>query len=117
MTLRSKQSAFVVLVGRLIAEATSRGYELTFGEAYRSPEEALRLSKAGTGITGSLHSSRLAIDLNLFRDGEYQHDTESYRPLGEWWEAQSTPEVMCRWGGRFMRKDGNHFSVAHEGKA
>jgi len=117
MTLREKQSAFVVLVARLILEADRRGVALTFGEAYRSPEEALRLSTTGQGIAGSLHASRLAIDLNLFIDGVYQHETAAYKPLGEWWERQSTPTLRCKWGGRFVRADGNHFSVAHEGKA
>ena len=40
MTLREKQSAFVRLVAELIQQATAQGTELTFGEAYRSPEEA-----------------------------------------------------------------------------
>lgn len=112
--LRRKQSAFVQLVGRLIAHAYAEGYELTFGEAYRSPEEAARLARIGAGITKSLHTDRLAIDLNLFKDGRYVTTTEHYRPLGEWWEAQSTPELECCWGGRF--RDGNHFSVSHGGR-
>lgn len=111
MTLREKQSAFVVLVGALIAEAARRGYALTFGECYRSPEEAARLAKAGKGIAESLHTQRLAIDLNLFKDGVYLSSTESHRPLGEWWEAQ---HPLCRWGGRFG--DGNHYSLTHAGR-
>jgi len=114
LSLRAKQSAFVRLVARLIDEATLRGYDLTFGETYRSKEEAARLAAAGLGIKGSLHCSRLAIDLNLFRDGKYLTDTESYQPLGEWWEAQSRQDVECCWGGRF--KDAGHFSIAHGGK-
>lgn len=114
MTLREKQSWFVVLVARLIDEATRRGYALTFGEAWRSPEEAARLAKIGKGIKASLHTQRLAVDLNLFIDGVYQTKSEAYRPLGEWWEAQSTTEITCAWGGRF--NDGNHFSIAHAGR-
>lgn len=113
MTLRQKQSAFVRLVARLIYQATSMGYELTFGEAKRSAEEAARLAKLNKGIKNSLHVLQLAIDLNLFRDGRYLTSTEAHRPLGEWWEAQSTPELQCTWGGRFG--DGNHYSVAHGG--
>ena len=114
MTLREKQSWFVVLLGQLIEEANRRGYALTLGEAYRSPEEAARLAKAGKGIAQSLHTSRLAIDLNLFIDGKYQAASKAYQPLGEWWEEQSTSEVTCACGGRF--NDGNHFSVAHGGR-
>lgn len=114
MTLRRKQSAFVRLVAQLIDHAYSEGFELTFGEAYRSPEEAARLAKTGAGITRSLHIDRLAIDLNLFKDGKYLTATAYHRPLGEWWEAQSTPELQCCWGGRFS--DGNHYSIAHQGR-
>jgi hypothetical protein len=27
--------------------------------------------------------------------------------LGEYWEGL---DIMCTWGGRFKRKDGNHYS-------
>jgi hypothetical protein len=112
MTLRQKQSLFARLVARLIDQATALGYEVTFGEAYRSPEEAARLAKLGKGIANSLHTQRLAIDLNLFRDGVYLTSTKSHEPLGEWWEEQ---HELCRWGGRF--RDGNHYSLAHGGRA
>ena len=114
MTLREKQSLFVRLVSALIREADARGYELTFGEAYRSSEEAARLAKAGKGIVNSLHLSRLAIDLNLFKGGRYLSSTAAHRPLGEWWETQ---HELCRWGGRFKRSDGNHYSLAHGDRA
>jgi hypothetical protein len=114
ITLRQKQSIFVVLVARLVQHATALGFELTFGETYRSPEEAARLAAAGKGIARSLHTSRLAIDLNLFKDGVYLSSTEAHRLLGEWWEAQSTEAIECAWGGRFG--DGNHYSIAHGGR-
>lgn len=113
MTLRQKQSRFAVLVAHLILEATRRGYEVTLGEAWRSPEEAARLAKLKTGIKNSLHTLKLAQDLNLFRNGRFLTSTDSHRELGEWWEQQSTPEITCAWGGRFG--DGNHYSVEHRG--
>jgi hypothetical protein len=113
LTLREKQSRFAALVSALIEQAFMMGYEVTFGEAWRSPEEAARLAKAGKGIKRSLHTLRLAVDLNLFKDGVYLSSSESHRPLGEWWEMQSTNEVICSWGGRFG--DGNHYSVIHGG--
>jgi len=114
MTLRQKQSTFVRLVGQVIAEATRLGYDLTFGEAYRTPEQAARNAAAGTGIANSLHIDRLAIDFNLFKDGVYLSKTEDWLPLGLWWEAQSTDTYQCCWGGRFG--DGNHLSLAHNGR-
>lgn len=112
MTLRQKQSFFAGLVSRLIQRAEATGYEVTFGEAYRSPEEAARLAKLGKGIANSLHTQRLAVDLNLFKDGVYLSSSESHRSLGEWWEAQ---HPWCRWGGRFG--DGNHYSITHNGRS
>lgn len=114
LTLRQKQSLFASLVPRLIDQAIALGFEITLGETYRSPEEAARLTKLGKGIVQSLHGVRLAIDLNLFRNGVYLSSTASHRPLGEWWEAQSTEDYTCAWGGRFG--DGNHYAIAHGGR-
>lgn len=95
-------------------QAEILGYEVTLGEAYRSPEEAKRLAKLGLGIENSLHTLKLAIDINLFKDGVYLSSTESHRKLGEWWEIQSTDQFTCAWGGRF--NDGNHYSIEHGGR-
>jgi hypothetical protein len=101
MTPRQKQSKFVEMVGRLIAFAYANGYELTFGEAYDDD---------GVGhMKGSLHYIRMAIDLNLFKDGVWLKTTEDHLPLGEFWES-----IGGSWGGRFG--DGNHYSLVHEGR-
>ncbi len=113
MKLSEKQRLFCRDVGLLIQWAYGQGFELTFGDAYRSPEQAKANAMAGTGIANSLHTQRLAIDLNLFIDGEYQTTTAIYAPLGEFWESLG-PEHS--WGGRFSKPDGNHFSIAHEGR-
>lgn len=81
-TLRQKQSRFVRLVGLLIEHAYAQGYELTFGEAWRTPEQAARNAAAGRGIANSLHIDRLAIDFNLFRDGRFLSASEDHRALG-----------------------------------
>jgi hypothetical protein len=114
MTLREKQSVFVSLIALLITHAKLLGYELTFGEAYRSKEEAERLAKLGKGIKNSLHTQRLAIDLNLFKKGKYLTDSSDHKPLGEYWESLSTKDYTCHWGGRFG--DGNHYSIGHAGR-
>lgn len=114
MTLREKQSLFALKVGHLLSHVGDMGFAATLGEAYRSPEEAARLAKAGKGIAKSLHTLRLAIDINLFRDGRYLTRSEDYAIVGSWWEAQSFDGVEFCWGGRF--KDGNHFSISHGGK-
>lgn len=110
MTLRERQSLFVRLVADLIRFGTERGYEFTFGDAYRSPEQAEANAEAGTGIRNSLHCDRLAVDLNLFRGGDYLTDSAAYEPMGKYWKSLH-PD--CRWGGDFRhRKDGNHFSLS-----
>lgn len=78
MTLSEKQRRFTAMIGKLIAFAESNGYGLTFGEAYRTPEQAALNAKKGSGISNSLHTQRLAVDFNLFINGEYQTKTEAY---------------------------------------
>lgn len=110
MTLGEKQQKFTFLVSQLISWAYGNGYRMTFGEAYRTPEQAALNAQKGIGISNSLHTKRLAVDLNLFKDGQYLTSTEDYAAVGEYWESLDSE---CAWGGRF--KDGNHFSLAHEG--
>ena len=112
-TLRQKQSRFVRLTGQLIKFAYDQGYEMTFAEAYRPLEQAKLMAASGAGISNSLHTVRLAIDLNLFRDGKYLTTTAAHRPLGEYWESLA-PD--CCWGGRFKRNDGNHYSIEYQGR-
>lgn len=108
-TLRQKQSRFARMVASLLFQAYAMGYEVTLGDAYRDPRMHGDVGeKKGYGHSRSCHKLRLAIDLNLFRDGKFLEGTEAHRPLGEWWEAQGGT-----WGGRF--NDGNHYSFSHEG--
>lgn len=103
--LSDKQARFALEVAELIRKANELGYKVTFGETWRSPEEAKR-----KGFANSNHTRRLAVDLNLFKDGKYLAETENHRELGEWWEARGADHA---WGGRF--RDGNHYSFEHEG--
>lgn len=110
MTLREKQCEFTLMIAVLITWAYEQGYELTFGEAYRTAEQAAWNAARGIGIVSTLHTKRLAVDFNLFIKGVYQTTTEAYKPMGLKWESMGGS-----WGGRFTRPDGNHFSLAHEG--
>jgi hypothetical protein len=113
MTLGEKQRTFALNVAKLIIWAYEQGYELTLSEAYRTPEQAELNAKAGKGIANSLHTQRLAIDLNLFRGGRWLQFSEQHRPLGEFWKSLHPDN---RWGGDFRpRPDGNHYSMEHEG--
>ena len=102
------------MVAELITHvyATMPGFKFTFGDAYRSPVTT-------HGSPRSLHRDRLAIDLNLFVDGEWiscagnaatvnRHVT-LWEYIGEYWEL-----IGGTWGGRF--NDFNHFSLGHNGR-
>jgi len=107
MSLNKEQSAFLQDAARLILALPKLGYDVTGGELYRTPEQAALYAKAGKGIADSNHTRRLAIDLNLFRDGKYLTASEDYAQAGHYWKQLSPQNV---WGGDFQRRDGNHFS-------
>ena len=105
MTLRQKQSKFALMAGHLLIHAHEMGYEVTLGDAYRDPRVHGEAGvKRGYGAKNSYHKKRLAIALNLFKDGVYLYGTAAHQPIGEWWEAQGGT-----WGGRWS--DGNHYSI------
>jgi hypothetical protein len=110
VTLGQRQRRFTRLVGLLIEFAYQRGYELTFGDAYRDPRVHGAVGqRVGYSSANSLHKDRLAVDFNLFRAGRYLTRTEDYAELGEYWES-----LGGIWGGRF--NDGNHFSLEYGGR-
>lgn len=111
MKLSEKQQVFTYCLANLILFAEATGYKLTCGDAYRDPRVHGHLGvKKGYGRSKSCHKLRLAMDFNLFKDGQYLTETEDYRVLGEYWEEL---HPLARWGGHF--NDGNHFSFEHEG--
>lgn len=108
MNLHERQATFAKNAATLIGYIFLKNYTMTFGEAYRTPEQAALYAAKGIGIKDSLHCQRLALDINLFKDGAYLADTQSYALVGEFWESLN----KCnRWGGRFPRPDGGHFEM------
>ena len=95
MKLSEKQRAFTAALTKLFVWMRANGYEFTLGDA---------MAKTGH-IDGSYHYKRLAIDLNLFIDDKYQTTTAAHEPIGIKWE-----KLGGVWGGRFRKKDGNHYS-------
>lgn len=112
MNLGALQQEFTYMVARLVywVYQNRPSYKLTYGEAFRTPEQCVLNAAKGSGISNSLHSRRLAVDLNLFIDGVYQEDSIAYEPLGRYWES-----IGGSWGGRFTKPDGNHFSFSPDG--
>lgn len=95
MGLRKRQTEFARAVPRLIDAAFVLGYEVTIGDCFRD-------SRCPYGSKFSAHKKRLAIDLNLFKDGVYLKKTKDHKSLGKFWES-----IGGIWGGRFQ--DGNHY--------
>lgn len=105
--LIDKQDRFVGMVANLILFARELGYQVTFGEALRTKEQAEIYAKAGKGIKASKHCTRLAVDLNFFRSGKWVQGRENLEAMGLHWEA-----LGGRWGGRFRAyDDSGHFEV------
>ena len=110
-----KQIEFTYCIGKLIEFANSRGYGLTFGDAWDQDHD-------GGHMRNSVHYKRLAVDFNLFvkdeETGDWTWVTNGRDPnwlaLGTFWENISD---HARWGGRFRQGDANHFSFEDEGYA
>lgn len=96
MKLGEKQELFMRLLPRLIDKAHELGFEIRGGDLFRDPRVHGQINvKQGYGAKNSCHKLKLAIDLNLFKDGAFIQTTEGHRELGEWWEKQ---HELCRWG-------------------
>lgn len=110
MSLVNQQAEFALNVSKLINYIFENEHRCTFGEAWRSVEQAAIYAKAGKGIKNSLHCSRMAIDLNLFNmNGNYLTKFSDYEKFGVYWEGL---HHMNRWGGRFKKLvDCVHFQM------
>lgn len=129
MKLSEQQSYFLADVAKLIQFILSLGYMVTGGELWRSDAEAwinalpagslLRAETpqggdahyhdavGGYGIQNSLHRTKLAIDLNVIKNGALVEDLATLTPIGNYWEGLSPAN---RAGMFFLnRKDTDHF--------
>lgn len=96
MSLIPEQDAFLQDVAKLIQHGKLLGFTLTAGEVWRTPEQQDIYLKTGRSTTAkSQHLSRLAIDLNIFKNGKLCTRDE-IEPLGDYWESLHTKN---RWGG------------------
>jgi hypothetical protein len=142
MSLQKKQARFARMVANLILYADRIGYDVTFGEAYRSDEQAVINAKGATGrediaqrieathpdlaaalrnngkaagIAASLHCDRLAVDLMLFRrDATTGEAVYLPRTVDHKPLGEFWESIGGTWGGRFG--DGNHYSLGHGGR-
>ena len=100
------QQEFTAAIGELIHFAYQNGYGLTFGTAYRDP----KMNAAVGGHKRSLHLSRLAVDFNVFKDGEYlqgEAAEKAHNELHDFWDTIG--------GAGRIPRDLNHYSFAYGG--
>ncbi len=101
MTLSDKQKIFTFNISKLITFAFSKGYELTFGEVYRTEEQQkLYVAQGKSKTMDSRHLQRLAVDFNIFKDGQLINDPAIIQPIGDFWITLNTDNV---WGGDWNR--------------
>ena len=111
VTLGEQQRLFCSLLPKLISYAYGMGYELTLGDGYRDPKVFGAIGvQQGYGHPKSAHKQRLAIDLNLFKDGVFLETSEAHKFLGEYWKSL---HVLNRNGSDFG--DANHYSQIRDG--
>jgi hypothetical protein len=110
MELWEKQAIFAQNAAKLLIEMHAKGFNPTLSEAYRTPEQAALNAKDGKGISHSLHTERLAIDINLLdKDGKYLTDKDHYALFREFWLSL---HPYNRFGGDFTHLvDSNHFEM------
>jgi hypothetical protein len=108
MSLVAEQNKFLQDVVKLLVKAWEMGFTVTAGEVYRPTEmQAIYVKTGRSNTMHSKHNLRLAIDLNIFKDGQLTYDPEIIAPLGTYWQSLSRKN---KWGGNFSTlKDTPHF--------
>jgi hypothetical protein len=117
MPLGARQELFMELLGQLLVWLYANGYKVRGGELLRDPRIAKMNDANGTGISNSLHIDKLAIDLNIFKNGRWLATTEEHAPVGAKWKSL---HALAAWGGDFKpptKPDGNHYSIRYAGRA
>lgn len=90
-------------------------YQVTLAEAHRPISVARSYAQAGIGIANSLHTKRLAIDLNLFVNNKYSVSALDHKPLADLWLIIGNEfGVIPAAGYYFSSVDAVHFSCAWE---
>jgi len=96
MSMVALQAEFLLDVCKLIEYGTEQGFVITGGELWRPMEmQQIYLQTGRSKTMNSQHLNRLAIDLNIFKDGQLC-GRAGIEPLGKFWESLN---IKNRWGG------------------
>lgn len=109
MKLSEKQAIFSLNVAKLIIQSKEIfDIDISLGEAYRTKEQqSIYYSRGLSKTLQSRHMSRLAIDINIFKDGKWLTEREDYKPLALIWKNLN-PLNDC---GYYWGWDFNHFEM------
>jgi hypothetical protein len=101
MLLPAFRSRVIALMGRL----TALGFDPVLKDGLRTPEEALRNARRGTGIVDSMHLYGCAADLVCGQHGWdcSKHGCDFFESLGE-----QAERCGLFWGGRWRKPDKPH---------
>ncbi len=105
-----RQALFAQKLGEFLTWLFANGFEVTLGGAYDKEGE-------GGHKPNSVHSDRMAIDLNIYlaglwMDGNGDWQAPHWQKIGAQWKSNGD---IFKWGGDFKIKDFNHFSVTPDG--
>jgi len=115
LSLRQHQESFLQDVSKLIVFIFSNGFSATGGELLRPDEMQKIYYETGRSNikSGGYHQIKLAIDLNIFKDGVYldkKTDKPILKPIADFWCSLNP---LNRWGGDFSTiYDPYHFERA-----
>lgn len=114
LSLGQRQELFMECLAKHLVWLLAEGYKVRGGELQRDARVAAMNATTGSGILHSLHIDKLAIDLNLFRNGQFLDKTSDHAQSGAHWKSL---HPLCAWGGDFSKPDGNHLSIRYAGRA
>ena len=108
MTLGQHQEAFMRDFSKLLIFIHENGYEVRGGELLRTPEMQEIYLKTGKSKTSkSNHLVKCAVDLFIFKDGNWLQSVDDLRMFGDYW---CNLNEINQWGGFYQSfKDTPHF--------
>ena len=111
MTLGSKQELFSRMIPLLYLYAQFHGYQIRTGDVFRDPRLHGDIGeKKGYGHKNSAHKNKLAIDVNITKDGVYLQGmaaADAHNFLHNFWDLIG--------GANRIPHDLNHYSLEHQG--
>ena len=99
MTLGQNQEKFTQDLAKLLNYLIENNYTIRMGEVERTQSQQEIYIKQGKSKTAnSMHLKRCAVDLHIFKNGEWLQSKQQLQGIGDYWESL---DLSNRWGGNF----------------